>query len=456
MKTQITMAFLILTIFQSCSKEKNDKTINKPDLIVNLKNTVDDNVKFSDLYNTITVNALNVSFPNYYKTQLNYKGIANKDSMMVSTLNTDYYKFIYDMYKQGFINKDKFIKSKIDSTSQAKKPEQRQLLVAVKFDKTKQYLIVDENNNKDFTDDKINIFDKDFRISANYSSKTKNLPLYNFRYWNKNNNDIIYHNRKIVVYPSLNDVHFRSSNNEIQKKSRLIMKFKDYWKGVINYKNNNYQVAIQGFYNSFLTILIRPDSLKFSKNNSNFSTEFSYKIKDTVVLSNQSFIIDSVTDNLTQLYLKKIDTKYNYGFGLGSTIKNFELINLDGSRDSLYAKIKNKKYTLLDFWGTWCKPCRELTPELKKMKLAYSKNLNLLSIAYDNDVKDVQDYTTKNNMNWIHAFAKRGSKWPYIIRQLRIKAYPSFILLDNNNKIIYRGVGGDALEAIKKIIAKEN
>lgn len=452
MKNKIILTLLLLTILQSCSKIKNNKITNNPIVIVNLKNTIDDDVNFSDLYNTITVNALNIRLPNYYKMQLSYQGL--NDSMIVSTLNTDYYKFLYDMYKQGFINKDKFIKSKIDSISQAKKPKQRQLLVAVRFDKTKQYIIVDENNNKDFTDDKINVFDKNFRISANYSSETKNLPLYNFRYSNKKNDDIIYLNRKIVVYPSLNDIHFRPSNNEIQKKSRLIMKLKDYWKGEIKYKNNNYQVAVQGFYNSFLTILIRPDSLKFSKNNSYSSTEFSYKIKDTVVLSNQSFVLDSITDNISKLYLRKIDSKYNYGFGLGSTIKNFELINLDGSKDSLYAKIKNKKYTLLDFWGTWCKPCRELTPELKKMQLAYSKKINLLSIAYDKDIKDVQEYTTKNNMNWMHVFAKNGSGWPYIIRQLRIKAYPSFILLDNNNKIIYRGVGGDALEVVKNILAE--
>jgi len=458
MKIKIIMLTLLLVI--SCSKVKNNEYQNVSNITIQLQHTIDHNIIFDENYNTFYFSSLNKQFLTYYDKQLNYKGITNKDSIIIATLNTDTYKFYYDLYKQGFINKERFIKSKVDSIEEVEKPDQAQLLVAIKFVNNKQFLILDENNNKDFSDDTVSVFDKDFRILANDSSTIKNLHLYNFKYWNKKNNEINYFNRKIVVYPSLNDPHFDYSDDEITKKSRLIMKLKDYLRGNFNYNNINYDIAIQGFINPFLTILIKPDTLNFSENsNANYNDNFAYKINDTINLSNQSFVIDSVSNALTKLFLRKIIIEpKTYGSVIGSTLENFMLKNIDGDSLNFYDISKNKTFTLLDFWGTWCKPCRALTPDLKSLELKNKRKLNLISIAYDSDIQVVKDYVIKNNMNWEQIFEKRDFKstWPYIIKQLKITAYPTFILLNNNHKIIYRGSGDDALYAIRKIIEREN
>src|SRR5690606_4079970 len=93
--------------------------------------------------------------------------------------------------------------------------------------------------------------------------------------------------------------------------------------------------------------------------------------------------------------------------------------------------IKNaKKYTLLDFWGTWCLPCTKLTPKLKQFHQKNMGNVNFISVAFDDDINEVKQYTEKNDMNWHQAYVNNGKRTMSIISSLHIKAFPTFILLD--------------------------
>jgi len=112
-------------------------------------------------------------------------------------------------------------------------------------------------------------------------------------------------------------------------------------------------------------------------------------------------------------------------------------------------------YTLLDFWGTWRKPCRELTLELVKLQKEHSSDLSIISITFDKKKESVKNYTVKNKMNWRHAyveryFSKRNA--PNILDNLRVTEYPTLILMDDENKILFRGSGTEALDKIKTII----
>ena len=72
--------------------------------------------------------------------------------------------------------------------------------------------------------------------------------------------------------------------------------------------------------------------------------------------------------------------------------------------------MKGKDYVLLDFWGTWCLPCRELTPELKRISKDYVSNTNIVGIAYDKNIESVIKYTREQNINWANAFQKNNKR----------------------------------------------
>ncbi|MEW6194982.1 MAG: TlpA disulfide reductase family protein [Bacteroidota bacterium] len=93
------------------------------------------------------------------------------------------------------------------------------------------------------------------------------------------------------------------------------------------------------------------------------------------------------------------------------------------------------KYTLIDFWATWCKPCLEEMPNLHKVYEEYKdEGLEILSISLDNDraaaIKFLED---KWRMPWLKAYIGLDKK---LLAYFEISGIPKAILLDQNGKII--------------------
>ena len=78
----------------------------------------------------------------------------------------------------------------------------------------------------------------------------------------------------------------------------------------------------------------------------------------------------------------------------------FIATTLDGreiSMDSLAGKV-----VLIDFWATWCGPCREALPHIKKIAQKFDgQPLVVLSISLDSDEAKWKDFVEKNSMTWL-------------------------------------------------------
>ncbi len=109
----------------------------------------------------------------------------------------------------------------------------------------------------------------------------------------------------------------------------------------------------------------------------------------------------------------------------------------------------NGKYLLIDFWASWCGPCRAESPNIKIAYDRYqSKGFEVLGVSLDND---------KNA--WIKAINKDGLKWTNVsdlqgwkndvAKKYIVQAVPANYLLDRNGKIIAKNLKGEAL--IKKL-----
>jgi thiol-disulfide isomerase/thioredoxin len=114
----------------------------------------------------------------------------------------------------------------------------------------------------------------------------------------------------------------------------------------------------------------------------------------------------------------------------------------------------NGKVVLVDFWATWCGPCREELPRVQKMYSTYhAQGLEVLGVSNDYDAKTLTDFTATNQMPWPELFdsaAAAQQQWNPITLGYGINGIPTMFLIDK--KGILRTV--EAREQMEDLIPK--
>lgn len=147
----------------------------------------------------------------------------------------------------------------------------------------------------------------------------------------------------------------------------------------------------------------------------------------------------------------------------GSNAISFSKEDINGKPISL-SEFKGK-YVLLDFWASWCIPCREGNPHLLELYQRYkSKGFEIIGIS-DNDRNPIgwREAVKKDKIGvWRHvlrgrdATVKRGVKDPNDLSELYgVDLLPTKILIDPNGKIIgrYKGTSNTADSGLDKMLA---
>jgi thiol-disulfide isomerase/thioredoxin len=112
------------------------------------------------------------------------------------------------------------------------------------------------------------------------------------------------------------------------------------------------------------------------------------------------------------------------------------------------------KVVLIDFWATWCGPCRAEFPNVKKTYQDYhDKGFDIVGISLDQDKGKLADYMKENGVTWQQYFDGKG--WENkLAAKYGIRSIPATILVDADGKILGRDLRGDELPAaIAKAIA---
>lgn len=129
---------------------------------------------------------------------------------------------------------------------------------------------------------------------------------------------------------------------------------------------------------------------------------------------------------------------------LGSAAPNFTLNNLEGKPVSL-SDYKGK-ITLIDFWASWCGPCRRENPNVvATYKKYHPKGFEILGVSLDDNKNKWQDAITKDGLIWTQVSDLKG--WESEVAQLYgVQYIPNNFLIDQNGKIIGKDLVGSKLE----------
>ena len=129
---------------------------------------------------------------------------------------------------------------------------------------------------------------------------------------------------------------------------------------------------------------------------------------------------------------------------IGQIAPNFTITTPEGESISLY-DIKGK-VKLIDFWASWCGPCRGENPHVVEIYKEYHpKGLEIFGVSLDNNKEAWVKAIADDGLVWKHGSDLKG--WQSAPAQLySVSGIPHTVLLDENNKIIAKNLRGEELK----------
>ncbi len=133
---------------------------------------------------------------------------------------------------------------------------------------------------------------------------------------------------------------------------------------------------------------------------------------------------------------------------IGGKAPNFIAPTPDGKRLSLNSAMG--KVTLIDFWASWCKPCRVENPFVVSLYRKYhDRGFNIIGVSLDKDKEAWLKAIEKDSLEWQHVSNLKFWQEP-VAKLYGVSAIPQTILLDSKGVIVAKNLRGKELE--KKIV----
>jgi len=343
------------------------------------------------------------------------------------TIDTEFYK-------------NRLIENKVDTTLLSMNEIKCYVGVFVGVIGNKKTIVVDANNNHDFSDDML--IEYDISDIFNYDDEYKKLfPIYKIEYEHfdkKTFNKVEY----VKIFPAHKSYTYKNDKDEI--KAIYFTSF-GYYSGIFNYEKQTYKVAISN-QRSWPKYEIKGIDFSIKKGGQLhvYNDWFKYNKNTTIDDINIEVLdYDFITDNLTIKISKRTNT---LGWQEGDKCPPIfaKKINKDSVNINNY--FSQKDYTVIDFWGSWCKPCLEEMPNMKSVyERLKTHSLNMISIACEyetNDFEVAQKITNEKKMGGMQLYEKLNTD-DGIIKTLKIDSYPTIVLINKDGQIVKRfnGIG---------------
>lgn len=137
------------------------------------------------------------------------------------------------------------------------------------------------------------------------------------------------------------------------------------------------------------------------------------------------------------------------GVSEGNAAPDFELTTLDGEQMSL-SSLQGKK-VILNFWATWCPPCRSEMPDMQKIQEDYSDEVVIAAVnltSSEKNVETVKNFVEELELSFPVLLDEKGK----INNQYEVMSYPTSYIIDENGIIGTKFVGAMTYEQMEDFL----
>lgn len=436
--------FLIILLYSTCYAQNKFDTINV------VLNKVNFDADSNDIY--LDVYLVKDSLKN---VDANIKLPTGNTIKKYATLNLKY--FTYDS-----TNEFLFIKALIGYTKE--------------YDLC---FMIDKNFNYSFEDDPVYIipYDKEIKSRKDFFDiaaliSIDSIPI------KKQTGETDYRRVSIKLAPSNNFEGFFKSKKEIEKSQKMSLTlFKtDIWENDFKLKDSVY----------LMRLAVNPLFIPFKRYlNYHYLKQTNFLIfnKKEIKSEYRSFgsldqFINSYSDKnyikLNNVFIKPIEFDPEQ-----ASIKFIVLNNLDSVKKSVHADTINsyrnknlvtnnrqtiidttKPYTLIEFSGSWCLPCKKILPDVKKIHAKYKDAVSVKIITVEETEAIAKNYLKQMKVSFDVFFESLNTAINVsnfsLVQYLGFRFYPSFYLFDKRGNLVFNGSSYSALMQIESIIKAYN
>lgn len=327
--------------------------------------------------------------------------------------------------------------------------------------RTGEYVFIpDKNFNKSFLDDSVYISRVNKVPIDSVKILEKILPVVNFKIKTWNNDRLKEGSIYIKFIPKSFFGNLQVSlGDSTANRLNLCAAAQDNWEGVANISNKSHKIYIQNqypdirFINNSVVKLFVESSDKEIAPDSIVDDYVSYKLNDSIPISGNLYGLEHIDRFGNFVTLKYLGRDKGIGTNIGFFAKNIIAEKITTNKVVKLSDFRGQ-YVLLDFWGTWCVPCKKIIPKLLSLNKRYqSMGLNIISVAYDDNEQIAKKMIKQEGMSWTNIFqSTRDKSNAKIIQDYKIETFPTTILIDPKGKILAREEGIDGFEKLYKLI----
>lgn len=173
----------------------------------------------------------------------------------------------------------------------------------------------------------------------------------------------------------------------------------------------------------------------------NIQNDFKYfEMVDTALMNHYDTVaITTMLDHYVRQFKALADTRTGNQVKVGDILPDIALPNPYG--DTIRLSNLKAKYVLVNFWGTWCRPCREANPELRKVFRAYrNRSFDIYSVALERSLDDWKNTIREDRLIWINHVSELSYMDSKVAQSIGVESIPFNVLVGEGRVVLAKNL----------------